>query len=160
MPRALRVVYDVRNNRDAAHLGDGIDPNVQDASLVVGIIDWVMAELIRLHHGVDAPQAQAIVDDLVTRLAPVIQDFNGYLKVLRTDLSARERLLVLLYQCGNAGATFGDLSKWVDPSMRANLRRTINALVIDKAWVHEDSDRFTITRSGRQEVDNRGWLRP
>src|SRR5690349_19699434 len=27
IPRALRVVYDVRNNRDAAHLADGIDPN-------------------------------------------------------------------------------------------------------------------------------------
>jgi hypothetical protein len=30
IPRALRVVYDVRNNRDAAHLADGIDPNLKD----------------------------------------------------------------------------------------------------------------------------------
>src|ERR1035441_9123768 len=29
IPRALRVVYDIRNNRDAAHLADGIDPNIQ-----------------------------------------------------------------------------------------------------------------------------------
>src|ERR1051325_6501420 len=35
IPRALRVVYDVRNNRDAAHLGDDIDPNLQDATLVI-----------------------------------------------------------------------------------------------------------------------------
>src|SRR3989344_2315805 len=28
IPRALRVVYDIRNNRDAAHLADGIDPNL------------------------------------------------------------------------------------------------------------------------------------
>lgn len=34
VPRALRVVYDIRNNRDAAHLADGIDPNLQDATLV------------------------------------------------------------------------------------------------------------------------------
>ena len=34
IPRALRVVYDIRNNRDAAHLADGIDPNLQDATLV------------------------------------------------------------------------------------------------------------------------------
>ena len=35
MPRAIRVVYDIRNNRDAAHLADGIDPNLQDATLVI-----------------------------------------------------------------------------------------------------------------------------
>lgn len=29
IPRALRVVYDIRNKRDAAHLADGIDPNLQ-----------------------------------------------------------------------------------------------------------------------------------
>src|SRR5262245_61147135 len=52
IPRALRVVYDVRNSRDAAHLADGIDPNLQDASLVIGNIDWVLAEFVRLYHGV------------------------------------------------------------------------------------------------------------
>ena len=34
IPRALRVAYDIRNNRDAAHLADGIDPNLQDATIV------------------------------------------------------------------------------------------------------------------------------
>ena len=43
IPRALRVVYDIRNKRDNAHLADGIDPNLQDASLVVAILDWVVA---------------------------------------------------------------------------------------------------------------------
>ncbi len=44
VPRALRVVYDIRNNRDAAHLADGIDPNLQDATLIVAVLDWVLAE--------------------------------------------------------------------------------------------------------------------
>jgi hypothetical protein len=58
IPRALRVVYDIRNNRDTAHLGDGIDPNLQDATLVVGTLDWVLAEFVRLFHN-------------VTRMSPV-----------------------------------------------------------------------------------------
>lgn len=85
IPRALRVVYDVRNNRDAAHLGDGIDPNLQDASLVVSTLDWVLAEFVRLHHSVPADEAQRIVEDLVTRKAPVVQEFHGFLKVLNTS---------------------------------------------------------------------------
>jgi hypothetical protein len=160
IPRALRVVYDVRNSRDAAHLADGIDPNVQDATLVSGTLDWVLAEFVRLHHSVPADEARQMVEDLVTRQAPVVQDFDGFLKVLRTDLTATPRCLVLLYQRGRTGATFEELSEWAKPSMRRNLRRTLDALANDKSWIHQAADRFTITRSGQQEVEARGWLDP
>ena len=33
IPRTLRVIYDIRNKRDVAHLGDGIDPNQQGIEL-------------------------------------------------------------------------------------------------------------------------------
>jgi hypothetical protein len=158
VPRALRVVYDVRNNRDAAHLADGIDPNLQDATLVIGVLDWILAEFVRLHHNVTADEARRMVDDLVTRRAPVVQDFDGFLKVLRADLTASPRCLVLLYQRGNRGATYGELSAWVKPAMRRSLRRTLDALVHDKSWVHHGGDRYTITRTGQQEVEARGWL--
>lgn len=158
MPRALRVVYDVRNNRDAAHLADGIDPNLQDAALVIGVLDWVMAEFVRLHHDVGASHARKMVEDLVTRKAPVIQDFDGFLKLLRTDLTARESCLVILYQRGNTGAAYHELLRFVRTSMRANLRRTLTALVHDKAWIHQDQQLYTITRTGQQEVEAQGWL--
>jgi hypothetical protein len=158
IPRALRVVYDVRNKRDAAHLADGIDPNVQDATLVIGVLDWVLAELVRLHHSVSPDEAQRMVEDLVTRQAPVIQDFEGFLKVLRADLTATPYCLVLLYQRGREGATFDELSDWVKPPMVQNLNRTLNALVNSKAFVHFDGDRYFITRAGQEEVEARGWL--
>jgi hypothetical protein len=160
IPRALRVIYDIRNNRDTAHLGDGIDPNLQDATLVVALCDWVLAELVRLHHSVDATTAQAIVDDLVSRKAPVIQDFDGFLKVLRTDLSAREMVLVLLYQRGARGATLDELRGWVRPQMRANLKRTLDAMADERAWTHRDGQLWFITRTGQQVVDANGWLLP
>lgn len=82
IPRSLRLVYDIRNNRDAAHLADGIDPNLQDATLVTSVLDWVLAEFIRLYHNVSGDEATSIVNDLVTRVAPLVQDFGGFLKVL------------------------------------------------------------------------------
>jgi hypothetical protein len=160
IPRALRVVYDIRNNRDAAHLSDGIDPNLQDATLVVAILDWVLAEFVRLHHSVSADVAHSMVEDLVTRHAPVIQDFDGFLKVLRTDLSARGHCLVLLYQRGKHGATFDELMTWARPEMQKNLRRTLDAIVDEKAWAHRAGGRYAITLSGEHEVDAKGWLRP
>ena len=73
IPRALRVVYDIRNSRDAAHLADGIDQNLQDATLVVSVLDWVLAEFVRLYHSVSANEARHMVENLVTRRAPAVQ---------------------------------------------------------------------------------------
>jgi hypothetical protein len=160
IPRALRVVYDVRNNRDAAHLGDGIDPNTQDATFVVGVLDWVLAELIRLHHNVPADEAQKIVEQLVERRAPVVEDFDGFLKVLKPDLAASDHCLVLLYQSGRTGATFDELSTWARPGMRRNLRRTLSRLVHERALVHDDGERFYLTQSGINTVDDAGLIEP
>src|SRR5438094_4821925 len=129
IPRALRLVYDIRNNRDAAHLADGIDPNMQDATLVVSVIDWVLAEFFRLYHDVSANEAKTLVDEIVTRSAPLIQDFAGFLKILNPKLQASDHCLALLYQRGEKGANFEELEKWARPPMRGNLKRTLDQLV-------------------------------
>ena len=71
---------------------------------MVGVLDWVLAELIRLHHNVPADEAQKIVEQLVERRAPVVEDFDGFLKVLKPDLARGDHCLVLLYQSGRTGA--------------------------------------------------------
>jgi hypothetical protein len=155
IPRALRVVYDIRNKRDAAHLGDDIDPNVQDATLVAGTIDWVLAEFVRLYHRVGADDAQRIIADLVTRRAPAVQDFDGFLKVLKPNLQVSERILLLLYERGPVGATFEELQAWVHPKMQKNLKRALRQLEHDRAFIHGTGKRFRITNSGVHEVERR-----
>jgi hypothetical protein len=155
IPRSLRVVYDIRNKRDAAHLGDGIDPNVQDATLVVAVLDWVLAELVRLYHAVTADEAHGIINELVSRRAPAVQDFDGFLKVLRTDLEVGDRILLLLYERGSRRATFQELSSWMHPRMRKNLKRSLSRLEHDLALIHSVGGEFQITNSGMQEVERR-----
>lgn len=155
IPRAPRVVYDIRNKRDTAHLADNIDPNLQDSSLVVYSLDWVLAEFVRMYHTVPANEAQSIVESLVTRRAPVVQDFAGFLKVLNPDLFAGDRAQVLLYQRGKAGATLDELSSWSKPKMRANLKTTLGRLVDERAFVHFDGARYFITESGMRDVEKR-----
>jgi hypothetical protein len=146
---------DVRNKRDTAHLADNIDPNLQDATLVISNLDWILAEFIRLYHNVSADDAQKIIEGLVTRKVPVIEDFDGFLKVLNPKLLVSGYVLVLLYERGSAGATYAELEKWVRPSMRGNLRRTLTGMV-DKAQLHEDgAGIFKLTKLGRQEVETR-----
>lgn len=160
IPRALRLVYDIRNKRDAAHLADGIDPNLQDGTLVVSVVDWVLAEFIRLYHQVSANEAREMVEDLVTRAAPVVQDFAGDLKVLRPGLKASDHCLVLLYHRGSKGATFDELEKWVRPPMRKNLGRSLDRLEQERDLIHHDGTRYFITRLGQQEVERRHLVKP
>jgi hypothetical protein len=152
IPRAIRVIYDIRNARDNAHLADGIDPNLQDATFVISNADWILAELVRQYHNVAATEAQRIVDGLVTRTVPAVQDFDGFLKVLNPKLKVSEYVLLLLYERGTTGASYAELEKWVQPSMTANLRRTLTGLVHGRAFIHDDGKRFYITKRGMSEV--------
>jgi hypothetical protein len=160
IPRALRVVYDIRTKRNNAHLSDGIDPNLQDATLVVSILDWILAEFVRLYHSVPPDKAQRIVENLVTRTAPAIQDFDGFQKVLRTDLGASDFVLLLLYAKGSEGATVAQLQEWVRPKMRTNLPRTLTQLEHEKALIHRAGDKVFITASGQKVVDEKRLMEP
>jgi hypothetical protein len=126
---------------------------------VIGVISWVLAEFVRLYHGVSAKEAQRIVDDLSVRRAPVIQEFGDYPRILRADLRAGDYVLLLLYHANLKGASLADLSRWVRPSMRENLKRTLRTLD-EKAHVHPSGEHFEITLSGKQYVEDNRLLQP
>jgi hypothetical protein len=155
IPRALRVVYDIRNKRDAAHLADGIDPNIQDATLVMGTLDWIMAEFVRIYHSVKADEAYRIIERMVTRKAPAVEDFDGFLKVLRPKLKASDYALLTLFECGKAGATYQQIEAWVQPKMRKNLKRTMERLVNEQALVHFAAGKYVVTKLGIIGVEKR-----
>ena len=157
IPRALRIIYDIRNNRDVAHLADNIDPNQQDATLVVSVLDWVMAEFLRLTHNVTADHAQKIVQDLVTRKLPIVQDFDGHPKLLKTGLDSRHTILVLLYYRGAQGAQWHELHKWLPHKIQSSLQSALRQIVEDYNYVHFDeaTGYFKITATGTQYVENK-----
>jgi hypothetical protein len=158
IPRTLRLIYDVRNKRDVAHLADGISPNVQDATLVVRNMEWVLAELVRLFHDVPPAAAHDIIADLVSKDVPLIQVFDGFPRVLQ-QLKASDHVLVLLYWRGPEGTTLEELNSWVRLAMRSNLRRTVSGLD-SKNLVHLRDDRYVLTHLGERDVEERRLLEP
>jgi hypothetical protein len=160
IPRTLKLIYDIRNKRDAAHLGDGIDPNLQDATLVIANMDWVLAELVRLYHGVGPDQAQSIIEDLVTHEAPAIQEIDGQ-PVILTDLQPRDQALLMLYRAGAKGASLDELAGWLRVSRKDHLKERVRRLDEDKlALIHPSNDRFYITQAGIRDVERRKLAHP
>src|SRR6266508_6021460 len=72
IPRMLVALYEVRNNRGVGHVGGDVDPNFMDATAVVVMSKWIVAELIRVFHAVPVEEAQGLVDSLVERTLPVV----------------------------------------------------------------------------------------
>lgn len=161
LPKALYFVYGIRNQRDVAHLGDGIDPNMQDATLVVGAMDWMMAELVRHYHTVSPDEAHAIITDLVTREVPAIEEIAGQ-PVCSKDLGVSDRVLVFLYRAGQEnGLDLKELKRQMRHKDQSNLNKAVRRL--DErglVLMHPDSGRAHITAKGMSDVEARTLLQP
>ncbi len=158
IPRTLRLIYDIRNKRDSAHLGP-VDAGLQDATLVVHCMDWVLAELVREKDStITHDEVQVAIDGIMAKAIPAIQVMDDFPVILR-DLPASDYVLVLLYWQEPQRVSYINLRDWVRPTMRTNLRRTLNALVA-RLFVHGfvESDDYRITHLGQEEVVRRRLL--
>lgn len=154
IPRVLVVLYDIRNNRNVGHIGGDVDPNHMDAELVLHSAQWVMAEFVRIFHGLSIGDATATVDALVERTAPTIWQVGEKKRVLKTDLSLSDKTLLLLYS--STGAVLDkDLADWLKQPRLANYKRVLTALD-DKVWIEYAEDgSVTLSPLGVAEVETR-----
>ena len=75
--------------------------------------------------------------------------------MLNPKLQAGDFCLVLLYHRGSHGATLEEITEWVRPTMRTNLRRTLAGMTNEKDFLYFDGKRYFITRLGEIEVEKR-----
>lgn len=97
IPRMLTALYEVRNSRNVGHVGADVDPNRMDASVVLGLSQWIMAELVRIFHSVSTDEAARVVEGLIERTSPLLWEVGGVTRVLMPGMSAKDKALALLY---------------------------------------------------------------
>ncbi len=156
IPRALVTLYEIRNNRGGGHVGGDVDPNFLDATLVFAMASWVMAELVRVFHGLSTEEAQRVVDGLVERKIPIIWELEGTRRVLDPNLSTRDQTLLLLYsQVGWISER--DLASWVEYSGAAKFRKRILAPLHEQRLIEHDENngRAMLSPRGVAEVESR-----
>jgi len=156
--RAIRFIYGIRNSRDNGHVKDGIDPNLQDATVVVGTLDWILAELVRVWHGVSPAEAQDLIAGIVTKEVPLIEVFDGRPVVLK-NLPYKEHLLVILYWAGDGAIPRASLRKWLPERVAKNLGRLLKAAEAEHR-VHLDGYSVYLTKPGIKYVEDNNLLKP
>jgi hypothetical protein len=153
IPRTLQVVYDIRNKRDIGHVGADVDANFSDATLSLTSCSWVMTEFLRIYYTSDINIAQDLVNSLVKVRIPLIQDFKGFLKLLKPDLKLPSKVLALLCYRGSEGATVDELNLWLgNRILTSHMNATLDKLEHEKAYIHRDGDHCFITDTGMKYV--------
>jgi hypothetical protein len=98
VPRACRFIYEVASNRGARHDPDEVEPNEMDATATVNLSAWVLAELLRYaQRGKDLAQTAAIVEALMERRYPFIEEVDGRVYFHVPGASARDIALLTLW---------------------------------------------------------------
>jgi hypothetical protein len=125
IPKILNALYTIRNKRGVGHVGGDVDPNHMDATFIVAATNWVMAELVRLLHGVTTLEAQEIVEGLITKNLPAVWEIDGKRRILNPKMSFTDKTLLLLYHEHPKSLTEKQLVDWTEHSNTAVYRRDV-----------------------------------
>lgn len=96
IPRILYAMYCLRNKRGMIHKSH-IDPNKMDATVLLGNAKWVLAELLRMASTLSFQETQEAIDSIMCRETSVVWDTGTSLRILDTRMSAKDKVLCLLY---------------------------------------------------------------
>lgn len=154
IPRALPVLYDIRNNRGVGHIGGDVDANHMDAEAVQAMATWILAELVRIFHNVNTQEAQQAVDALVETKTPLIWDMGGVKRILVPGMSAKNQVLMFLHH-KRGWMPSGDLFRWVEYSNSSVFRAKVLMPLHQDRLIEFDSaqSRARISPIGAKHVE-------
>ena len=157
IPRALVFIYTMRNKRGIGHVGGDVEANAIDSATLARVADWVIAELIRVHHGLSLEEAQGLVDGLAVREMPQVWEVGGKKRILRPGLVSKEQTLLLLYSNPDTHALVEDLFEWVEYSTLAMYKRKVLRPLHTGRLIEFDEEEGIVYLSplGATEVEDR-----
>ena len=127
IPRMLPALYEIRNNRGVGHVGGDVDPNAMDASAVLSIASWIMAELVRVFHKTSTAQAQNVVNALAERPLPLVWAGDGTKRILDPTIALKTQILLLLSSSSDP-VSFESLIDWTQYKNKTYFRKLIDVM--------------------------------
>lgn len=101
IPRALTVLYEIRNTRDFSHASPYVNSHQSDGAFVVATVKWVIAELVQLYQALPAVDAQVLVEQITRRDLPMTwTSSTGKFRVVDPSVELTTQIQVVLYYEG------------------------------------------------------------
>lgn len=141
IPRMIVALYEIRNNRGVGHAGGDVDPNNMDATAVLYMSKWLVAELVRALHTVTTAEATEIVEALIERQVALVWSSGDKKRVLKPGLTWKKNtLLLLLTETGEVAEA--DLFRWIEhKSLSVYRRDVLRPGHKERLWEYDESTR-------------------
>lgn len=152
IPRLLPGLYEIRNNRNVGHVGGDVNPDFMDSSAVLAMAGWILAELIRVFHGISTEEAQRTVDSLAERRLPLVWKSGEIRRVLNPEIPLKEQILLLL-SSSSGMVGFDVLLKWTGYKKKGYFTRLIWQLHESRlVEFHESTRELELLPTGTDEA--------
>ena len=145
IPRAIRAIYDIRSNRDAAHQSLYFDANHSDAIYVAGVATWIFVELFRLFSGLSPSDAELCAENILEKELPFVERIGEDLVVYEKD--ALSHFLAMLY------VSSGGLEK---KYVNAQLGRYFSAGRLTQVQSEAEQDKLVILQGKTYKLTSLG----
>jgi hypothetical protein len=160
IPKACVFAYEIANNRGGRHDAHDIDANEMDAEVIIPLISWVLAEMVRFASDLaDTETAAALIATLTSKKYPYFEDIDGRTYINARGLKPGEIGLLLLDDSYPRRLARQEL---VDQVVRHGASRSAVATAVHrlKQFVDEADEGWKLRGIGRQEADKiRGRLK-
>ncbi len=148
IPRLVRVILDVRNKRDVAHVGGEVNPNYSDARVVISCADWILTELVRHFYSCSMDKAQQIVTSINEIRIPIVAEVDGFIRIQDTTLGTRQKVLVILYYTQPKKVNDAQLAKWIKYTNISRFKNSILSKLDSEAMIHYEKGLCTLLPKG------------
>ena len=153
VPKALVFITELVNNRLGRHDTD-LDPHEMDASAVMPIASWTLAELVRFcSPDIDQDAATVLIQELTAKTVPFFEVIEGRTYVHNGhELRAEEVALLLLYHAYPNRVAHDELVKAVK---RHGVAQSSAYAGISKVknFVDPDDGGWVLRAGGRQKAE-------
>lgn len=151
--RLTRVILDIRNKRDVAHIGGRVSPNYADSLLISQCADWILTDIVREYHTCSIDIARQMIANINEIHIPIVAEIDGWIRVQDTKLDTRKRTLVILYYKNPDMVSDSDLAKWVEYKNPSRYKASVLKMLHTEALIHYMNGQCKLLPLGIQYVE-------
>jgi hypothetical protein len=150
---AQAMIYQPRSKRGSVHVKP-ITPDYIDAKLTVEACDWIVAELLRLHHTKDSEKVSELIKNIVKDYVPIIEKV-GDETFVNAKTECEDEILIRL-----SDANDGLTRKEMGESMKYHfspvaITRALKKLIKERDVFPTKNRKFVISEPARKRISKK-----
>lgn len=154
IPRAARIIYEMRSHRGGAHKSE-VNPQFLDAKVCLNIASWIVCEFIRLYSDKEPENVEQTISQMISRRLPFIEEFeDGDVMLLIDPSSCKEECLLYLYHFYPKRISNEQMREYLDHQTAQNVLTSLSRAELERL-VHRNDNGNKLTQKGKLYIEDK-----